>query len=399
MPIYSYIALSPQGQRVESEAAATSPEELHQSLTQQGLLVQQVREKRELLSFRRRRSVSPDAFLLFNQEFLALLRAGLTIPETLKLSASRPESPALTQTLVRVVEEVQQGAALSEACGRHPEIFDGPYLAALRTGEKTGDMVRVLEKYQVYLRQRVALQRKVSQALAYPAFLLIALGVILLVLFMFVLPRFVSLYTDFGAQLPLPTRILIAIVDALPYLLPFLIFGGIGLWAGWRRWKKIPAVQRRLEAVKEGLPLFGSIYREASAAQIARALSALLAGGTPLVEAMRITAQSLTSPGQAERLLLATREVTEGKGLAAALRGKALLPETAVRLVEVGEASGGLDRMLDEAAQFHEEALAHRLTRMMTLIEPILMLLMGVLVGGIIIVMYLPIFYIVDVIK
>ncbi len=399
MPIYSYIALSPQGLRIESEAAATSPEELRQSLTQQGLLVQQLREKRELLSFRRRRPVSPEAFLLFNQEFLALTRAGLTIPEGLKLSANRPESPALTQTLARVVDEVRQGAAMSEACGRHPEVFEGPYLAALRTGEKTGDMVRVLEKYQVYLRQRVALQRKVSQALAYPAFLLITLVVILLILFVFVLPRFVSLYADFGAQLPLPTRVLIAMVDVLPYLLPVVILGGIGLWAGWRRWKKLPAVQRRLDTIKDRLPLFGSIYREAAAAQIARALSALLAGGTPLVEAMRITAQSLNSPGRTERLLQATREVTEGKGLAAALRGKSLLPDTAVRLIEVGEASGGLDRMLDEAAQFHEESLSHRLTRLMTLIEPILMLLMGVLVGGIIVVMYLPIFYIVDVIK
>jgi type IV pilus assembly protein PilC len=398
MPVYSYIALSPQGQRVQSEAVAISPEELRQTLSQQGLLVQQVREKRELLSFRRR-TVTPEAFLLFNQEFLALVRAGLTIPEALKLAANRPESPVLTQTLARVVDEVRQGAAMSESCGRHPEIFEGPYLAALRTGEKTGDMARVLEKYQVYLRQRVVLQRKVSQALAYPGFLLITLVMILLVLFIFVLPRFVSLYADFGAQLPLPTRILIGIVDVLPYVLPGLIIGGAAFWAGWRRWKKLPAVARRLETIRDGLPLFGSIYREAAAAQIARALSALLAGGTPLVEAMRITAQSLTSPGQTERLLQATREVTEGKGLAAALRGKSLLPETAVRLVEVGEASGGLDRMLDEAAQFHEENLSHRLTRLMTLIEPILMLLMGVLVGGIIIVMYLPIFYIVDVIK
>lgn len=399
MPIYTYIALSPQGHRIENESAAASPEELCESLTQQGLLVQQVREKRELFSFRRRRSVSPEAFLLFNQEFLALVRAGLTIPEGLKLSANRPESPALTQTLARVADEVRQGAAMSEACGRHPEVFEGSYLAALRTGEKTGDMVRVLEKYQVYLRQRVVLQRKVSQALAYPAFLLITLIVILLILFVFVLPRFVTLYADFGAQLPLPTRILITIVDVLPYLLPILFIGGMALWVGWRRWKKLPAVQRRLEAIKDRLPLFGSIYREAAAAQIARALSALLAGGTPLVEAMRITAQSLNSPGLSERLLQATREVSEGKGLAAALRGKSLLPDTAVRLVEVGEASGGLDRMLDEAAQFHEEALSHRLTRLMTLIEPILMLLMGVLVGGIIVVMYLPIFYIVDVIK
>ncbi len=398
MPVYSYIALSPQGQRIQSEAVAISPEELRQTLSQQGLLVQKVREKRELLSFRRR-TVTPEAFLMFNQEFLALIRAGLPIPEVLKLAANRPESPALTQTLARVADEVRQGAAMSESCGRHPEVFEGPYLAALRTGEKTGDMARVLEKYQVYLRQRVALQRKVSQALAYPAFLLATLVVILLILFIFVLPRFVSLYTDYGAELPLPTRILIGIVDSLPYLLPVFILGGAGFWAGWRRWKKLPAVARRLDAIRDGLPLFGSIYREAAAAQIARALSALLAGGTPLVEAMRITAQSLASPGQTERLLQATREVTEGKSLANALRGKALLPETAVRLVEVGEASGGLDRMLEEAAQFHEENLSHRLTQLMALIEPILMLLMGVLVGGIIIVMYLPIFYIVDVIK
>ena len=399
MPLYQYIALNQQGGVATGEATATSAEDLRRELDRQGLLVRKIRKKGFHFGFRSSARVAPDAFLLFNQEFLALLRAGLTIPEALQLVADRPDSPILSRVIPQVARGVQQGESLSQACAQHTETFEGPYLAALRTGEKSGELPRSLEKYQTYLRQRVAIQRKVSQALAYPMFLLITMAVILLVLFVFVLPRFVSLYADFGAQLPLPTRILITVVDYLPYYFPVLIGLGVFAWWSWRRVGATPAGQEWAERLKQRIPLFGQIYRDAATTQIAHTLASLLGGGTPLVEALRISAESLASPARARRLAQVARQVSEGKGLAVSLHACALLPDSAVRLVQVGEASGGLDRMLEEIAAFHEERLAFRLARIMALIEPILMLLMGVLIGGIIIVMYLPIFYIVDVIK
>jgi len=289
--------------------------------------------------------------------------------------------------------------SLSEACAQHEDVFDGLYLAALRTGEKTGTLPLVLAKYQVNLKHRVELMRKVGHALAYPAFLLITLLVILGVLFAFVLPRFVSLYADFGAQLPGPTRMLIALVEAMPYVAPVLLALVVGAWSILQRFQRDEVMRVRLDAFKERIPLLGVVYRDTASAQLARTLGTLLSGGTTLVEAMQITAESIPNRYRAKLLNEVRRQVMEGGSLAAAMASTRILSATAIKMVEVGEAGGGLEDMLYEVAVFHEEALANSLTRMMSLIEPILMLLMGVFVGGIIIVMYLPIFYIVDVIK
>jgi type IV pilus assembly protein PilC len=398
MPVYQYTALSDRGSPEAGEKAASSERELRSELTGRGLFVQNVRRKRGRIGLRRQR-IKPEDFLLFVQEFSALIRAGLTIPETLRLVADRPANPLLGRVVQRVLEDVQGGTALSDACGRHPEIFDPLFLAAIRTGEKSGALPSVMQKYQAYLRYRIELQRKVSHALAYPAFLLITLLVILAVLFAFVLPRFVTLYADFGAQLPFPTRVLIAFVDRLPYyMITFSVAGFIG-WLAWRRWMVRDSARVWLDGAKERVPILGSVLRNSAISQFSRTLSTLLAGGTPLVEAMRITGQSLSNRARAKRLTEATGLVIEGKSLAQAMLTTTLMPATAIKMIEVGEATGALDTMLADVAEFFEESLNHTLTRMMSLIEPLLMLLMGVFVGGTIIVMYLPIFYIVDVIK
>jgi type IV pilus assembly protein PilC len=399
MPTFRYTALAESGALVTGETVAVSKEALRGKLQEEGLLAQRIRIRRAFHGFRRGIRVKPDDFLLFNQEFIALLRAGLTLPETLCLLSDRPQQPVLAGALRQVDEEVRRGTALSEACARHPEVFDGLYIAALKTGEKTGNIVTVLRKYQESLAQRVALQKKVSQAMAYPVFLLITLGTILVILFIFVLPRFVAIYSDFGAELPFATRVLIKIVHALPYIVaPGLGLAAITVWAV-RHHLRGDRAREWLDGMKERVPVIGTVYRRAAVAQIARTISALLAGGVPLVEAMHITADTLTNRMRATQLAMATVDVTRGRSLAQAIRAVDLMPENAIKMIEVGEASGGLGEMLAEVATFNEEALSHLLARVMALIEPLLMLLMGILVGGTIIVMYLPVFSIVSVIK
>ena len=397
LPLFNYIALAENGATLNGESVAVSEEALRGELLQRGLLVREVRAKGAGLGLRRR--VRPEEFVLFNQEFMALVRAGLTVPDALALAAERPDSPRLGQILARVREEVGNGLALSQACARHPEAFEPLYLAAVRTGEKTGDYAGVLGRYQEYLRHRVALRKKLGQALAYPLFLLVALAVILAVLFVFVLPRFTAMYADMGATLPLATRVLIAMVDRLP-LLAAGVAGAtaLALWA-WRGWLAGEAGQRSRDRLRERLPYLGELARLAITAQLARSLATLLAGGTPLVEALRTAASSISNRVYLDRLAAVTQSVTEGSSLAQAVRAAALMPPMAARLIEVGEASGNLDAMLAEVAQFYEETLDQRLARAMALIEPLLMLLMGVLVGGIIVVMYLPVFHLANVIK
>jgi type IV pilus assembly protein PilC len=398
VPAFAYVALLPTGVRIREEAVADSESALRADLAQRGLLVQSVREKRSRMGLRAGR-VSPEEFALFNQEFMALIRAGLTVPDALALAAKRPDSPALGQMLARVLHDVQNGALLSEACARHPEAFERLYVAALRTGEKTGDLFLVLGRYHDYLKHRVALRKKLAQALAYPLFLLVALGVILAVLFVFVMPRFVAMYADLGTQLPFATRVLMALVERAYFVVPLILAAlAAGVW-GWRRWTATVDGRRRVDQIKEGLPFLGELQRIVSAAQLARSLSTLLAGGTPLVDALRTAAGSLSNQLHLDRLEAATQRVIGGESLNCAVRAAKLMPETAARMVEVGEASGGLDTMLAEVAQFYEDILDARLARSMALIEPLLMLLMGLIIGGIIIVMYLPIFRMAEVIS
>lgn len=398
MPIYHYTALSENGVLSAGEGVAVSVDALRRELTGRGLLVQRIHQKRSRFGLRRQR-VKGEEFLLFNQEFVALIRAGLTIPEALKLASDRPDSPVLSRVLQHVNEEVRGGALLSEACSRHHEIFDGLYLSTIKTGEKTGALAAVLGKYQAYLKRRVALQKTISHAMTYPVFLLLVLGTVLTVLFVFVLPRFVSMYTDFGADLPLPTRVLIMLVDNLPLFLPPLLLLTAAGWIGGRAWMKEEGRRSVMDRFKGRLPVIGEIHQAVAIAQLSRTLATLLSGGTPLVEAIRITQESLANRDKAQALKHVGNLIMEGQSLTHAMRSTHLIPGTALKMIEVGEASGGLDAMLDEVAQFYEEILANKLARMTSLIEPLLMLLMGVVIGGTIIVMYLPIFQIADIVK
>ena len=396
MPIYRYSVLSENGQPVQGSEAAASGDELRESLARRGYLVQSIRRQGR---GGRTRRVRPEDLLLFIQEFCALIRAGMTVTSTLELARNRPDNPALGAMLSQILSDVQGGASFHDACAKYPEVFDRLYLSALLTSEKTGDLVGALTRYLTYLRMRVTLRRKVSQALAYPAFLGITMLVVLAVLFIFVLPRFVTIYADFGAALPWPTQLLVATVERGWIVLAGLAAASGGAWLAWRRWAGNRRFRIAIDRFRQRLPLIGGIFSLLSIIQFARSLSSLLAGGTPLLSALQTVGGAVTSRIFSEGLAGVIQQVSAGTSLAASLRQAGLLPETALRMIEVGESSGGLDRMLDEIALYYEEALDVRLTRLMSLLEPIIMLLMGVLIGGIIVVMYLPIFNLADVIK
>lgn len=399
MPQYRYTALSSNGALVAGEGAAASPEALRAELEALGLRIQRIRPKRSFAMAWRKSAVRAEDFLLFVQELMALMRAGLPLPEVLALASERPDAPVLSQVLAKVLKDVRGGVQFSEACAAHPDIFDPLFLAAVRTGEKTGELPAVLARYQEYLKRRVALRKKISQALAYPIFLLIALVAILGVMFAFVMPRFVSMYANFDAKLPLPTQWVMAVVSHFPWIAGACAVIGVAGWSAWRSYVATPAGRLRVDRWKLQAPLLGATERTAAIAHFARSLSTLLAGGTPLLEALRIVRKSFPNHVSAEQVGDVAARIEQGESLAKAVRTVGLLPETAIRMVQVGEASGGLDDMLAEVAQFYEDTLENRLGRVMALVEPALVLLMGVMIGGIIIVMYLPIFNLAEVIR
>jgi type IV pilus assembly protein PilC len=399
MPIYVYTALTSDGTELIREAAAPGVEELREQLEGQGLLVRGVRQKKTFFFVMGGQSVKARDFLQANQEFMVLLRAGMTVPEALELAADRPDNPVLSSILTRVLADIREGSQLSAACAKYPRVFDGLYLSSLKTGEKSGNLALPLSRYQEYLTQKIVLQDKVSQAMVYPLFLVLVLVGVLGLLFTFVLPRFAALYAGFNAALPLPTRILMILVDHLP--VAGAVLGGAGLvgWLVFKGWSSTPGGRFWIDGAQQRLPLIKNFTQPFLVSQLTRTLSTLLAGGTTLTEALMVAQESMPNVAFASRFKKIIERVTEGEGLSKALEEEKIIPRAAVKLIQVGEASGQLEAMLQEVARSFERLLESRIQKVLTLIEPVFILLAGLLIGSVIIVMYLPILHLSDVVK
>lgn len=398
MPIYRYSALADNGLPVKGEHVAATESDLARTLAARGLLLQGVRSQGASWLSRSGR-VDSTTLLLFNHELTALLRAGLALPEALRLTAQRPHNTRMGKILQRVLEDVQRGVDLSAACRSHPEMFDNVYIAALTIAERTGGMAEALTRLQLYLRQRAELRKKLTQAMIYPLFLLGTLILVLLALLIFVLPRFAEMYSDLDAALPVPTQALLTLTAAWPvYLSIFIVMGMLG-WVTWRMVNASTSARLAADRFWNKLPLIGFTLRSVAITRTAHTLTTLLAGGTPLVEALYVAEQAAGAGWTAQRLHETARRVSGGESLASAFQQVDLMPDIAIKMIEVGETTGELAAMLHEVAQFYEERLSTLLSRVMSLLEPAMMLLIGLLVGSVIIVMYLPIFSIAEVVQ
>lgn len=400
MPVYQFKALSDGGETLVGEEAAESSEALSDHLNRKGLYVQSIHQKRQVsLSFSKRKKVSDEKFLLFTLELTTLLKAGLTLTEALKLTADRPSQQHMSRVITHCIDSIKSGQAFSTACEQHQEIFEELFISSVKTGEKTGDFVNVFKRYQNFVKRRIALRKKITQAMLYPVFLLITLFLVLIGLFVFVLPRFVAMYTDFNTELPLPTRILMDIVDRSPVIMAVAAAVLFALWMLQNTWKKTEEGKIRLAMIRERLPLLGELAGKIAIAQISRTFASLLSSGMTLVDTMKTTVATIPNRAYAKRLDEASRLVIEGQGLSSALNRGGFFPHTVIKMLEAGEASGNVEEFLDEIAEYYEESIDYTLTRIMSLVEPAFMLLIGIFVGGIILVMYLPIFSISNMIQ
>lgn len=400
VPVYIYKAMTTDGVLVDGQLAANSVDSLYAELAGNGLILQSSNQKHQwnfqLLSSK---TINQQDFFLFNKEFIVLLRAGLTIPAILKLLSNRPEQQSFQEVLLRILSDVHQGISLSKACAQFPDVFDRMYLSSLLIGERTGDLVSVLKRYQGFLQLSLSLKKKVQQALAYPAFLMITMVIIMLVLFMFVLPRFVLMYANFDSEMPMPTRILVNIVEYSYFYIPILIAIGLVIYLAYRKWTSFSQGRLAMDKMILSIPIFGKIIKLYIATQVARTLSMLMGSGMSLVDTLGTTAESLNNQHYKNKLEHAKLKIQEGECFSIALNEVMLFPETSIMMIQAAEISGELYSMLEEVALYHEETLEYSLVRLMSYIEPLIMLLMGVFVGGIIFVMYLPIFSVADIIK
>jgi type IV pilus assembly protein PilC len=390
---------TPGGEIIEGVYVADSEARLRREFEDKGLYVLGIQQagRRALAgvhlpSLPKRRKVPSREFLVFNQELATLLKAGMPLVQSLDILRQRITHPIFKVVLDDVYERVRAGSALSDAFDAHPGLFPGVYTASLLAGEKSGNLEQVLRRYVAYVKVVSGVQRKTISALVYPAILVLLSLIVVTVIVVKVVPEFGSFYGQFGKELPLSTRFIVGVSTFVTsYFL--LIFAAIAATvAAFYWWVKQPGQRRRLDRLILKLPMLGSIAQKFSTSQGARTLATLLGGGIPLVNALDVTSRSLSNQHMAAELVKAAQQVREGRSLAATLQESGSFPDVAIKMVEVGESTGALQEMLNSLADFYDEEIDTNLGRFVTIIEPALLVIMGIVIAGLLLSLYLPLF-------
>lgn len=373
---------------------AQSIAEARQKLSDRGLFVYQVRPRDVMggaLGQRHEKKVRGDDFLVFNQQFNTLIKAGIPILKALDLLAERAAAPRLRPVLGEVRRLVREGTTLSDALEQQG-VFPKVYTTSVLAGEKSGNLSGVLEYYIAYQRVTTGLRKKLIATLIYPTILICAAGLIVTYLVSSVIPKFAILYGDLNVNLPAATRVLLAItVTYRPYLL-----GAIGILViialAAFVWSRSEQGGLALERARMRLPLVGEILTKFQFAQFCRTLSTLLAGGTPLVQAMETSGEAIRGRLVSGAITRGAKLVREGQSLHDGLASTGLVPELALEMIEVGEASGALAPMLSSVSEFYEDEVNTQLANMVALIEPAILVFMAILIAFILVALYLPMF-------
>ncbi len=391
----------PRGEMHQQVAEAGSERELRDKYSQQGFLVYSIKPKGEIAGVSmtgKKKKVNLEKFLIFNQQFVTLVKAGLPILKALDLLSDRLADAKLAPYLKAVRDEVRTGALLSEAFAAQ-KVFPAIYVTSVMAGEKSGALAEVLERYITYQKLSLAIRKKLIVSLIYPCLLLILVICLMVFLITYVVPSFAELYHSMSAQLPTATIILIAIgTTARSYILAgfgVLIVLGIA----FRYWAKTEKGQERMDRVRLRTPVFGEIWIKYQVAQFSRVLSTLLVGGIPLLQALDTAANSLGANLLKTTLGKAAKKVKEGQSLSSALEDTKIFPELSIDMIEVGESTGALPAMLTSVGEFYEDDVNTRMTAALSLIEPAIMIFMGCFVTFVLVALYLPIFSLADTLK
>jgi type IV pilus assembly protein PilC len=375
------------------EAAGTL-DEARQKLVDRGFYVYSVENRGTILGMlnrRKQRQIGGSDFLILNQQFNTLVKAGIPILRALDLLATRATTPKLRPIVTQIRDRVREGKSLSEAIDE-AGVFSKVYSTAILAGEKSGNLSGVLDFYIAYQKVSTGVRKKILASLVYPVLLIVVATVIVTYLVTFVVPKFAVLYRDLGAELPTSTKLLMALT--VDYR--FVVLGAVGFLAllafGVFLWSRTDEGGSTFDRLKFKLPVIGDTLLKFQVAQFSRTLSTLLTGGTTLVTALQTASDSLSSKLVRVTILRATQMVREGESLHGALASTGVLPEMALDMVEVGESSGALGPMLTSIAEFYEEEVSLRLGALVSIIEPVMLIFMGILVAFILISLYLPIF-------
>ena len=393
MPQFIVRVGTPEGEIIERQVQAGSARAAQEEMRRQGMYVFEAKRGASSLSdyLPARKAISMEGFLLFNQELLALVKAGLPIIQSLDIMLERQKNPRFREVLGDIRDKIKSGVALSDAFAHYGDLFPPIYSTSLRAGERSGDLEGVLRRFLRYQKMIVSLRKRVISALIYPVVLLFLMTGMIMIMLVKVIPSLAEFFAGFDKELPPTTRFMIAFADFVKSNFFLIIVASIA--AGWviRRWANGPG---RLvwDRMKLHIPFVGGIFHRFALMQFTQSLGTLLGGGTPMVPALEIASQSITNHLVSTKVAGIVQNVREGEPLWRSLETTGVASDLAVEMIKVGESTGALTEMLANVSEFYDEEIEARLARLVTAIEPIILVLMGGVIAILLYAFYLPLF-------
>lgn len=393
MPTYSWKGRSAAGVVQEGVVSAESKEALIATLRRQQILVTGVTEKGKEFSLPKfGGGVSQKEIAIFTRQFSVMIDAGLPLVQCLEILGGQQTNRVFKKTLVAIRQDIESGSSLAEAMKKHPKVFTDLYSNMVAAGEAGGILDTILQRLSTYIEKIVKLRSAVRSASIYPvAVITIAVGVVTLILWK-VIPTFATLFEGLGAQLPLPTRITIAVSRFLGRWMPLLVLGGGLAVYGLSRYHKTHSGKRRIDGITLRIPIIGTLLRKIAVARFCRTLSTLVSSGVPILEGLEITAKTSGNSIVEDAIMATRKSVEEGKNLATPLAESGVFPSMVTQMISVGEHTGALDTMLSKIADFYEDEVDEAVDNLLALLEPVMIVFLGTIIGGIVISMYLPLF-------
>jgi type IV pilus assembly protein PilC len=400
MPTFAYRGRNQTGQVVAGQIEANTTEAVVAQLRQQRIFPISVKPQPKPVELKVPgfgKKIKGKDLAVFTRQFATMLDAGLPLVQCLEILASQQPNKQFKKTLTEIREDVEGGSTFAAALRRHPKAFDSLYANMVEAGEAGGLLDTILNRLSVYIEKAMVLRRKIRGALIYPSTIVTVAIAVVAFLLVFVIPTFQAMFAGFGVALPLPTRI---VLEASRLVREHLMVGiGLVIVAvlGVRFFYRTERGERVIDALLLHAPVFGALIRKASVAKFTRTLGTLTASGVPILTGLDITAKTAGNKVVEEAVLKTRANIAEGKTIAAPLQASGVFPPMVVQMISVGEQSGALDAMLEKIADFYEGEVDQAVANLTALLEPLLMVFLGVVVGGVIIAMYLPIFKLISV--
>ncbi|MDH3889599.1 MAG: type II secretion system F family protein [candidate division Zixibacteria bacterium] len=392
MPIFVYKGKTLAGAAVQGELKAKSRGDLERVLRQNRILVNSISKKAPELQIKIGTGIKKIDISRFTRQFATMIGAGLPMVQCLDILAAQTESRELAKIIAQVKDGVAGGATLSEALARHPKIFDGLYTNMVEAGEMGGALDAILVRLAVYREKADKLVRKVKGAMIYPSVVAFVAAAVTIGMLAFIVPVFAKMFGGLGADLPGPTLVVLQISNFLKSNFLYLIFGSLGFAGVFIWWKRTDSGALTFDKILLRTPVFGNLVRKSSVARFTRTLSTLLASGVSILEALEITAKTAGNRVIAAAINRSVMAIAEGDTITGPLKETGVFPPMVTQMISVGEKTGGLDDMLSKIADFYDDEVDDAVAALTSVIEPIIIVFMGVVIGGILIAMYLPMF-------